>query len=105
MARVLVGEWIPASRLPWGTLTANVVGSVLIGIVLARNAMDLDSNLPIRAFLALGFCGGFTTFSSFSWQTLEQLRQGQIGMALLHVLVSVLVCVAATWLGWRLARV
>ncbi|MGY8716662.1 MAG: fluoride efflux transporter FluC [Verrucomicrobiia bacterium] len=54
--------------------------------------------------LAFGFCGGFTTFSSFSWQTLEQLRQGQMGVAMLYVVVSVLICVGATWLGWRLAR-
>ncbi|GAB5559863.1 MAG: fluoride efflux transporter CrcB [Synoicihabitans sp.] len=105
MARVLVGEWIPGGRLPWGTLTANVLGSLVIGAVLARTLAEGESTLPSRAFLAMGFCGGFTTFSSFSWQTLEQLRSGQVGVAALHIVISVSVCLGATWLGWRLGRV
>ena len=72
--------------------------------VLARLGPPGESNGHWQAFLAFGFCGGFTTFSSFSWQTLEQLRQGQMGVAMLYVVVSVLICVGATWLGWRLAR-
>lgn len=104
MLRVLVSEMMPAGRLPWGTLAVNVAGSLLIGWVLARLGSTTSESGHWQAFLALGFCGGFTTFSSFSWQTLEQLRQGQFGSALLHVLLSVGVCLVATWLGWRLGR-
>lgn len=104
IVRVLVNEITPVGRLPWGTMAANVAGSLIIGWVLARLGPPGESNGHWQAFLAFGFCGGFTTFSSFSWQTLEQLRQGQVGVALLHVVVSVLICVGATWLGWRLAR-
>ncbi len=105
MLRVVVSEMMPVGRLPWGTLAVNVVGSLFIGWVLARLGSTTSESGHWRAFIALGFCGGFTTFSSFSWQTLEQLREGQIGSALLHILLSVGVCLVATWLGWRLGRV
>jgi len=103
--RVLLAELTPAGRLPWGTVLANVAGSLVIGFVLAKLGAPSKANSHWQAFLVIGFCGGFTTFSSFSWQTLEQLRQGQGGTALLHVLISVLVCLAATWLGWRWGKI
>lgn len=103
--RVLVAEITPVGRLPWGTMAANIAGSLVIGIVLAKLGAPGRESSHWQAFLALGFCGGFTTFSSFSWQTLEQIRQGQIGAALIHIAVSVAICLAATWLGWRLGRV
>ncbi|MBT5903505.1 MAG: fluoride efflux transporter CrcB [Opitutaceae bacterium] len=104
IVRVLVDEMTPAGRLPWGTVAANVIGSLIIGWVLARLGPPSETNSHWQAFLAFGFCGGFTTFSSFSWQTLEQLRGGHVGIAMLHVVLSVLVCVGATWIGWRMAR-
>jgi fluoride exporter len=55
--------------------------------------------------VVVGFCGGFTTFSTFSWQTLDQMLKGQWGMAAANVLLSVTVCLAAVWLGFRLGRV
>ena len=75
IVRVLVSEITPVGRLPWGTMAANVAGSLIIGWVLARLGPPGESNGHWQAFLAFGFCGGFTTFSSFSWQTLEQLRR------------------------------
>lgn len=103
--RVLVSAWVPAGRLPWGTISVNVAGSLLIGWVIARLGSDTAGAGHWQAFLAMGFCGGFTTFSTFSWQTMDQLRQGQVGPALMHVLISVGVCLVATWVGWRLGRV
>lgn len=105
IARVLLAEWIPVGRLPWGTLLANVLGSLIIGWVLARTGPPTEPGGYGQTLLALGFCGGFTTFSSFSWQTLEQLRSGQVGLALIHVLASVGLCLLAVWLGWRLGRI
>lgn len=105
MLRMALAWWIPAGKLPWGTMLANVLGSLVIGFVLEQLGETGATDQPHwHAFVAIGFCGGFTTFSSFSWQTLEQLRQGQIGTALLHVSLSVTVCVVMTWLGWRLGR-
>ncbi len=102
--RVVVAELVPAGRLPWGTVAVNVIGSMLLGWMLSRLGAATAETSHWQAFVVLGFCGGFTTFSSFSWQTLEQLRQGQLGVALVHVLVSVVVCLVATWWGWRLGR-
>lgn len=103
--RVVVAEALPAGKMPWGTVAVNIIGSLVIGWVLARVGPATPNSGHWQAFLTLGFCGGFTTFSSFSWQTLEQLRQGQIVSAMVHVLISVGVCILATWLGWRMGRV
>ena len=105
MARLLVSGWLPEGRLPWGTMAANFAGSLIIGWVLGRLGTATTQSGHWQAFLAVGFCGGFTTFSSFSWQTLEQLRQGQVSTAFIHVMGSILICLVATWLGWRMGRV
>ena len=104
VARVLLGRALPAGALPWGTLAANVAGSLLIGWLMARLAPWDAGGLRAHSLGVAGFCGGFTTFSTFSWQTFEQMQKGQWGTAAGHVLVSVAACLLATWLGWRLAR-
>lgn len=103
-ARAGVARALPASVLPWGTMVANVSGSLLIGVLMARCVADPSGSARVQAFWVIGFCGGYTTFSSFSWQTVEQLQRGAWGVAFLHVAVSVVLCLGATWLGWRLAR-
>lgn len=105
MLRFGLGRWIAAGAMPWGTMVANVVGSLLIGVVLAKTGPADGTNAHWQAFLAMGFCGGFTTFSSFSWQTLEQLRGGQTGVAIVHVALSVSLCLLAVWAGWKLGRI
>lgn len=105
MLRFGLGRWISVGTMPWGTIVANVLGSLLIGLVLAKTGPADGPNTHWQAFLAIGFCGGFTTFSSFSWQTLEQLRSGQTGFAIAHVLLSVAVCLVAVWAGWKLGRI
>src|ERR1700686_4087617 len=93
-------------RFPWGTLLINVVGSGIIGLVAAvalppaRVAMHPD----VRVFLMVGICGGFTTFSAFSLQTLELLQSGDMVPAALYIAGSVLLCVLAVWGGWALGR-
>ena len=93
-------------RFPWGTLLINVLGSFVIGLVAgftltpARVGMHPD----IRIFLMTGVCGGFTTFSAFSLQTLELLQAGETVPALGYAVGSVVLCVAATWCGWVVAR-
>jgi CrcB protein len=93
-------------RFPWGTLLINVVGSMVIGLVAgftltpARVALHPD----LRLFLMTGVCGGFTTFSAFSLQTLELLQAGEAVPAFGYAVASVLLCVAATWCGWMLGR-
>jgi CrcB protein len=104
VARALVGRALPASSLPWGTIAVNVAGSLLIGWLMARMSPLDEPHLRTHSFWVIGVCGGFTTFSTFSWQTIERMQQGNWGAAITNVLVSVLLCLAATWLGWRLAR-
>lgn len=90
---------------PFGTLAVNIIGCFLIGIF---NAMTRpDGGFPVspvvRQAVMVGFLGGFTTFSSFSLQTLALIGDGEWGYAMLNILVSVVLCMAAVWAGQTLA--
>ncbi|WP_456412202.1 fluoride efflux transporter CrcB [Thiolapillus sp.] len=89
---------------PWGTLAVNVLGSFLMGMLYILLLERLSSGPEMRAFLLIGFLGAFTTFSAFSMETLNLLEDAQIGKALLNAGGSVVVCVAAAWLGVILGR-
>lgn len=96
----------PISRnLPWGTILINVSGSFLIGLfgtlTLAHGRFPVSENL--RLFVMIGVCGGFTTFSSFSLQTLDLLRAGAMTRAALNIALSVVLCVAAVAIGHMIA--
>lgn len=104
VARALVGWLIPAGRLPWATILINVLGSLLIGWLMARLSPLNEDTLRAHSFAVVGVCGGFTTFSTFSWQTIEQMQKGDWAAAAANVGLSVSLCLLATWLGWRLAR-
>jgi len=100
----MVALSLPA-RFPWATLLVNVLGSLLIGWLMARlGPIEGGTAASLRSLLVAGFCGGFTTFSTFSWQTLEQMQKGQWGAAAANVLLSVSLCLVAVWLGFRLGR-
>lgn len=106
LARFAVGTLAaPVSQsLPWGTILINVAGSFLIGLfgtlTLAEGRYPVSENL--RLFVMVGFCGGFTTFSAFSLQTLDLLRSGAPLRAGLNVALSVAVCLAAVAAGHAL---
>ena len=87
---------------PWGTLIVNVGGSFAIGVIAALVAADGRPLLgtDARAFLVIGVLGGFTTFSSFSLETLELARAGALGAAAANVVVSVALCLLGVWLGF-----
>ena len=86
---------------PWGTLTVNVVGSLLIGLLATVSEPDgrLLMSTTLRQFFMIGVFGGFTTFSSFSLQTLNLVRDGQWIPASLYILGSVALCLVGVWLG------
>jgi fluoride exporter len=104
VARALAGWAIPAGRMPWATIAVNVAGSLLIGWLMGRMTAPAGEDLRGHSFWVIGVCGGFTTFSSFSWQTVAQLQKGDWAAAAANVVLSVVLCLAATGLGWRLAR-
>jgi len=86
---------------PWGTLIINVTGSFIIGFFWTLTAPDgrLFVSGSTRQFVMTGFCGGFTTFSSFSLQTMNLLRDGEWLPATGNVLGSVTLCMLGVWLG------
>jgi CrcB protein len=89
---------------PWGTLTVNVVGSLLIGLLATVTEPDgrLLMSVTARQFFMIGVFGGFTTFSSFSLQVLNLVRDGQWAPASLYIAGSVVFCLVGVWLGHAL---
>lgn len=107
LARYVVSVlMLPVSKdLPWGTIVINVTGSFLIGLfgtlTLASGRYPVPEN--VRLFVMIGFCGGYTTFSSFSLQTLDLLRAGAMGRAFVNIAGSVVVCILAVAAGHAIA--
>jgi CrcB protein len=93
-----------ASVFPYGTLTVNVVGSLLIGFLYILLIERLAAGPAVRAFMLIGVLGAFTTFSTFSMETLNLMESGHLGKALVNMLASVIVCVGAAGLGVLAAR-
>jgi CrcB protein len=89
------------AAFPWGTLLINIVGSFVISFfgVLTGAAHRFALPYEARIFVTVGLCGGFTTFSSFSLQTVELARAGQPGRAAAYVAASVIICLAACAFG------
>jgi CrcB protein len=107
VTRVWASVWL-ARRLgetfPWGTLFVNVTGSFLIGLFFASTA-SVDRAIigpTLRQFFMLGLCGGYTTFSSFSLETLSLFRAGEIARAGCNIGLSVALCLFAVWAGFAL---
>jgi len=92
-------------QFPWGTILINVVGSFIIGLFGALTAATGAYPAPadLRAFVMVGICGGFTTFSAFSLQTLELARDGRPLQAAGNVVLSVVLCLLSVWLGYYAA--
>jgi CrcB protein len=91
---------------PWGTLFINVLGSFVIGFFVALTSPEggryiVDPNF--RAMVTVGFCGGFTTFSAFSLQTMVLMQEGELLQAGGYILGSVVLCILFVWLGYVLA--
>lgn len=86
---------------PWGTLIVNVIGSFIIGFF--NTFTEPDGRFLVgttaRQFVMVGVCGGYTTFSSFSLQTLNLAREGDLLRAFANINVSVFLCLLAVWLG------
>jgi len=108
VGRYLLGGWVhrllPFAAFPAGTLAVNVLGCLLIGLLggLMEHRQLLGSDL--RLFLLIGVLGGFTTFSSFAYETLALGRDAEPGRALVNVGAQVVLGLVACWLGYALVR-
>lgn len=89
---------------PYGTLTVNVVGSFLMGLLSVVMIEKFSLSVEWRAAILIGFLGAFTTFSTFSLETMQLMQQGELTKAGLNMLLSVFVCVLAIWLGFVLGK-
>jgi CrcB protein len=106
VARYAAGTWIMAKyggRFPLGTFFINVSGSFLIGILMTLFTERLDPHPNWRLFSVVGILGGYTTFSSFEYETYQAVRDGEHWMGLLYVASSVLLGYAGVWVGALLA--
>lgn len=106
-ARYWLALWaLPLGRsLPWGTIAINIIGSFAISFfgTLTLEHGKYGASEPVRLFFMVGVCGGFTTFSSFSLQTLDLLRAGAPGRAMINITASVLLCLGAVAAGHVMA--
>jgi CrcB protein len=89
---------------PAGTFAVNIIGSFIIGIFLAMAAERESWPAAVVTLVAVGFLGGFTTFSALAWQTLQQLEAGDIGAAAVNIGASVGVGLLAVWAGATMGR-
>ncbi len=106
-ARYLVGGWVTAAMgpaFPYGTLLINAVGSFLISVVMYLGLAVGAFGPELRLFLAVGILGGFTTYSSFNYETLALMQRGAWALALGYAAATVLGCLAAGVLGLAAAR-
>lgn len=105
-ARYFIGVWASSrfpSDFPWGTLMVNLLGSFLIGLIVATSvARGWGEDWGV--FLTVGLLGGFTTFSAFSHENLAMMQKGRMDLLLFNALGSVLLGLGVAWLGFWIAQ-
>lgn len=89
---------------PYGTLFVNVLGSFIMGLLYELFLQRISVSDEIRALLLVGVLGAFTTFSTFSMETISLIEQGDLSKAVLNVLLSVILCLSAAWFGLFVVR-
>lgn len=90
---------------PFGTLGVNILASIILGIFVGMVEVKSLTNPNYKAFIAIGFCGGFSTFSTFSNDTLLLIQNNRILEALMNILLNVIFCILATFGGITLAKI
>ena len=107
VARYMISGWVynlAGRSLPYGTLAVNVIGSLLLGVIMEGSMRSTLLSPELRIGLTVGFMGGFTTFSTFSYETVRLLEEGSLIAAGANILLNATVCIAAAVVGIYLAR-
>ena len=102
LARYFLSGWVYqlfGRGFPYGTLAVNVIGAFLIGLIMEFSIRSALVSPTLRIALTIGFLGGLTTFSTFSFETFSLLEDGRFLVAFTNILASVVVCLLFTWLG------
>ena len=108
ITRFMLGKYIQEQfmrNFPFGTLGINILASLILGLLLGMFEAKTLVNPNYRAFIAIGFCGGFSTFSTFSNDTLQLIQNNRFSEALLNILLNVVLCILATFGGITLAKI
>lgn len=108
VARYWISGWVQGldgAQFPVGTLAVNVLGSFAIGAIMTLSLERGMIGPEVRILLTTGFCGGFTTMSTFSYETMALLRDGSAAGALGNIALTVVTCLLSTWLGSWTGRV
>jgi len=107
VTRFYLSGWVyswTGRGFPYGTFAVNIIGAFFIGLVMEFSLTSTLISQNLRIGLTIGFMGGLTTFSTFSYETFKLIEDGEFMVALSNVLLSVAVCVLFTWLGIHAAR-
>jgi CrcB protein len=102
LSRYYLSGWVYllfGRSFPYGTLVVNMIGAYLIGLIMELALRSTALSDTWRLGLTVGFLGGLTTFSTFSYETFKLLEEGQFLLAAVNVLASVFICLLSTWLG------
>lgn len=102
MVRYAASFLVRSKLFPYATLSVNITGSFIIGLIFAMSIKETGLSNNWKMFLATGICGGFTTFSAFSLENMGLLQTGKIGMAVTYILLSIILGILATFLGYQL---
>jgi len=103
LSRIAARELGPV--FPYGTLFINIVGSFIVGLFIIWTTERVLIDPHWRLLVVIGFCGSFTTFSSYAFETMAYFEQGQWGLMVVNMLANNLLCLGAAWAGMALARV
>lgn len=105
VCRFLAGSWLykPGALFPWPTFSVNILGSLIIGLAMGYSARH-EPPPGWTLLLTTGFCGGFTTFSALSAETVHLLRQQQYGILIVYILATLILGISAAAAGFALSK-
>ncbi len=103
MGRYILSKWLENATFPWATLAVNIIGSLLIGLLIGLIAKDVLSS-EVKLLLVTGFCGGFTTFSTFANESLSLMRAGDVVLSAIYIGGSVFLGILAVYVGLLISK-